>query len=372
MNSALVDLFLDAVKVDAQSLHEKPMADFVRSRLASYPVRVTEDAAASAIGGDSGNLICVPKFFDPSRPATALIAHLDTPRSTAAVRPQVSGGRITSDGTTALGVDNRAGVSILLNWLFENSAAESARNSVVAFTVAEELGMYGAMRLDLSPFNVTKAYVFDCSKRPGTFIRSAVGSSLFTAAFVGRSSHAGVSPEKGINAIQLASHALSKVQVGRLSPTMTSNFGIISGGEATNVVPARVTVEGEVREFDQRLINEYLRTVESRLRASVESQGGTLEFSSQVDFPPFILDEQSEVYRHFVEVVRDAGLQPNAIEYLGGSDANVLNARGLPTVNLGIGAQNPHGNDEFILIEDLEKSYEIALGLSNRVAVERS
>jgi tripeptide aminopeptidase len=372
MNSTLVGLFLDAVKVDAQSLHEKPMADFVRRCLASYPVRITEDATASAIGGDSGNLICVPESFDPLRPATALMAHLDTPRSTATVRPQVGGGRITSDGTTALGVDNRAGVSILLNWLFENSAAASPQNVIVAFTVAEELGMYGAMRLDLSPYNVTKAYVFDCSKRPGTFIRSAVGSSLFTATFVGRSSHAGVSPEKGINAIQLAAHALSKVKVGRLSPTMTSNFGMISGGEATNVVPARVKVEGEVREFEQGRIDEYLRSVESTIRSSAESQGGSLEFSSAVDFPPFILDERSDVYQHFVDVVRDAGLEPDAIEYLGGSDANVLNARGLPTVNLGIGAQNPHGNDEFILIEDLEKSYEIALGLSNRVAVERS
>ncbi|HXG00006.1 MAG TPA: peptidase T, partial [Bacteroidota bacterium] len=60
------------------------------------------------------------------------------------------------------------------------------------------------------------------------------------------------------------------------------------------------------------------------------------------------------------------GLTPNPIEYLGGSDANELNAKGIPSVNLGIGAQNPHGNDEFILIEDLHKSVEIALKLMER------
>jgi tripeptide aminopeptidase len=371
MSSSLVELFLEAVKVDAQSLHEKPMAEFVRRNLTGYPVRITEDATAAQIGGDCGNLLCVPESFDPSRPTTAFIAHLDTPRSTSGVRPQIDGGRITSDGKTTLGVDNRAGVSILLHWLRERSGVPGSHNTMVAFTVAEELGMYGAMHLDLSPFNVSKAFVFDCSKRPGTFIRAAVGSSLFTATFVGRSSHAGVSPEKGINAIQLAAHALSRVKVGRLSSTMTSNFGMISGGEATNVVPAQVIVEGEVREFDQARITEYLRVVESTLRASTGEHGGGLEFSSRVDFPPFVLDERSEVFSLFAEVVRDAGLDPHPIEYLGGSDANVLNAKGLPTVNLGIGAQNPHVNDEFILIEDLEMSYEIALGLSHRVAVER-
>jgi tripeptide aminopeptidase len=365
--SPLVDLFLDAAQVDALSLHERPMAEFVKARLEAAPVRITEDAAAEAIGGNCGNLLCIPASYTSGLPTTALIAHLDTPRSTASVRPQVKDGRIASDGSTTLGVDNRAGVSVLLHWLREQTSASGRENVIVVFTVAEELGMYGAMHVDLGPYNVTKAFVFDCSKRPGTFIRAAVGSSLFTATFVGKSSHAGVSPEKGINAIQLAAGALSRVRIGRLSPTMTSNFGIIKGGEATNVVPDRVTVEGEVREFDQHKIDDYLGVIEKTMGASAAEQGGSLEFSSRVDFPPFVLDDRSDVFALVSEVVREAGLEPHPIEYLGGSDANVLNAKGLPTVNLGIGAQNPHGNDEFILIEDLEKSYEIALRIARHV-----
>jgi len=57
------------------------------------------------------------------------------------------------------------------------------------------------------------------------------------------------------------------------------------------------------------------------------------------------------------------GLASNPIDYLGGSDANALNAKGIPSVNLGIGAQNPHGNDEFILLEDLHRSAELASAL---------
>jgi tripeptide aminopeptidase len=68
------------------------------------------------------------------------------------------------------------------------------------------------------------------------------------------------------------------------------------------------------------------------------------------------------------QVLQAVGLTPHPIDYLGGSDANMLNAKGIPSVNLGIGAQNPHGDDEFILIEDLMKTAEIAEQIITRSA----
>jgi tripeptide aminopeptidase len=61
--------------------------------------------------------------------------------------------------------------------------------------------------------------------------------------------------------------------------------------------------------------------------------------------------------------LKKVGLVPKANISLGGSDANSLNAKGIPSVNIGIGAQNPHSNEEFIFIEDLVKSAEIAFQL---------
>ena len=366
MTTPLVDLFLEAVAIDAVSLHEAPVVRFIRGKLSGLPVRIVQDGTGPIVGGETGNIICIPPMFDPARPAVALLAHMDTPRSTANVRPVLSDSRITSDGTTTLGVDNRAGVSVLLHVLAEHVRREMAGNFVVVFTFGEEIGMYGSKHVDLQPYNVNMCFVFDCSKRPGTFIQSAVGSSLFTATFHGKSSHAGVAPEKGVNAIQIAARALAEVPVGRLSPTMTANFGIIAGGEATNVVPDRCRVDGEVREFDQRAIDEYLAATEGKFSRIARDNGGSLTFESQVDFPPFVLDPGSEAFRATAEVLASVGLSPNPIQYLGGSDANMLNAKGIPAVNIGIGAQNPHGNDEFILLEDLDKSVEIAEALIAR------
>jgi tripeptide aminopeptidase len=366
MRSSLVDLFIDAVRVDAVSLHEASMVRFVRLRLDGLPVRIVEDGTASLVKGDAGNLICIPPSFDPARPAFALIAHMDTPRSTAHVRPLVQDSRIASDGTTALGVDNRAGFSVLLKVLADHCERGLPGNFVVVFTIAEEIGMYGSKHVDLRPYNVSMGFVFDCSKRPGTFIQSAVGSSLYNATFIGKTAHAGVAPEKGVNAIQIAACALSEIPVGRLSPTMTSNIGMIAGGEATNVVPDRCRVDGEVREFRQHAIDEHLAMLHDTFSRVAAQKNGSVGFESEVDFLPFTLDPASHVFRVTVEVLTSLGLTPAPIQYLGGSDANTLNAKGLPTVNLGIGAQNPHANDEFILLEDLAKAEEIAKALIAR------
>jgi tripeptide aminopeptidase len=363
MSSCLIDLFLESVRVDAVSLREAPVAQFIREKLDGLPVRVVEDGTARLVNGNVGNLICIPPSFDPSRPAIALLAHMDTPRSTAGVRPVVTDTRIASDGTTVLGVDNRAGISVLLHLLAESARHGSHGNFVVAFTIAEEIGMYGAKHIDLGPYHVNACFIFDCSKRPGTFIQSAVGSSLYTATFLGKSSHAGVAPEKGINAIRIAAQGLAEIPMGRLSPTMTSNVGVISGGEATNVVPDRCRVEGEIREFQQSRIDEHIDKLQETFARVAAQSGGSVEFTSTVDFPPFVLDPSSDVFLYTVDVLKNLGLTPNPIEYLGGSDANMLNAKGVPAVNLGIGAQNPHGKDEFILVEDLHMAERIAQAL---------
>jgi len=360
VTSAIIELFLDAIAVDALSLQEQPMAHFVRRSLDGLPVDIVEDAAGTAIGGNCGNLICVPRTLDPTRPVLALFAHLDTPRPTTGVKPVFSDTQITSDGSTILGVDNRLGTSVLLHVLRDHLLSHRPGNFIVVLSVAEEAGMLGAKHLDLSPYNVRMGFVFDCSRRPGTFIGSAVGCSLYTATFLGKPSHAGVSPEKGIHAIRLAARALDRIPMGRLSPTMTSNVGTIKGGTATNVVPESCTVEGEVREFDPAVIGEHLTFLRTTFEAVASEGQGAIRFESAVDFAPFVLDPASPVFRTTEAVMRRLGLTPNPIEYLGGSDANTLNEIGLPSVNLGIGAQNPHGNDEFVLLEDIAMSASIA------------
>jgi tripeptide aminopeptidase len=129
------------------------------------------------------------------------------------------------------------------------------------------------------------------------------------------------------------------------------------------VVAERCTIEGEARSFDPAEIDEYLKHVAAIFDEEAGRCGATVAFESSVDFAPFVLSSSNPAYLRTCAVLSSLGLDPYPIEYLGGSDANMLNAGGIPSVNLGIGAQNPHGNDEFILIEDLIMATRIAESL---------
>ncbi|HYK87589.1 MAG TPA: M20/M25/M40 family metallo-hydrolase [Acidobacteriota bacterium] len=356
----LVDFFLHLATIEGTSLAERKVADEVTSILRKAGIRVVEDGSAAVLGGDSGNLLCFPPHYNPDHPAIMLTAHLDTIQSTANLKPIVDAGSIRSDGSTILGGDNRLGLSALVRLLVDAAGDEvPCRNFFIVFTVGEEAGLYGADAIDLFPYNPSWAYVFDCSKRPGIYIRESVGLHAFTAQFIGKSAHSGVAPEEGISAIQLASKAIANLRLGRIDVETTANIGKIHGGEAVNAIPAKVTVDGEVRSFSPDRIRQQLSLIEQTMRDSLGGTGALL-FSEQQDFAPYSLSREAPMILELEQAMRKVGLTPQPIRYTGGSDANKYNARGIPAVNIGIGAQKPHSHEEFFLIEDLVKTHELA------------
>jgi tripeptide aminopeptidase len=362
-SSDIVALFLHLVRFDGTSLDERIIADAVSSLLRPENIHVFEDGSASLLSGNAGNLFCFPPDYRKDAPAIMLTAHLDTVKSTAAVQPVVESTLIRSDGSTILGADDRAGCAVLVRLLLDAARKTIPyRNFFVLFTVGEETGLFGAGTASLSNYNTTGAYVFDCSKRPGTYIRESVGLSTFKAEFIGKSAHSGVAPEEGVSAIQLASAAIARLELGRIDAETTANIGTISGGEALNAIPEKVTIEGEVRAFSPDRITHRLGVIEHTLRDSVGARG-KVNFHVNSEFLPYVHAEDAPLIVHLERAIQAAGLRSHPIRYTGGSDANKYNAKGTPAVNLGIGAQKPHSHEEFILIEDLVSSYNLAVEL---------
>ncbi|MBA7613186.1 MAG: M20/M25/M40 family metallo-hydrolase [Calditrichaeota bacterium] len=351
----LIDLFLQLAAINAPSGAEKPVAEFIMTFLADLDVSIKEDDAHVPGGGDSGNLICQVGGGGE----VVLLAHMDTARPTEQLQPQVHADRITSDGTTILGADNRAGVAALLHTLEQAARNPGAfKDYTVAFTICEETGLCGTKHLTLDE-RIRMGYAFDSSLRPGHFIHATYGAVRFTAKVQGKAAHAGLEPEKGINAIQAASRAISDMPLGRPESDLTVNIGTISGGSAVNVVPAETVVKGEVRGREKARVNDTVRQISERFAASAEQLGAAVDFTSTWEFEPFYVEPDHEVYRQLVAALEAAGLEPVPHLSPGGSDANSLNAKGTPALNVGIGAQKPHSDDEYILIDDLVKSAEI-------------
>ncbi len=355
----LVERFVGLARIDAVSRRERPVADAVRAALEELGLEVEEDAAGAGGPESSGNLICrVHGGGD-----LAVVAHMDTARPTAGMEPVVEADRIVSDGSTILGADNRAGVAAILHAVERVVRDGLATPGFTAvFTVCEETDMAGARSVEL-PEMVRMAVVFDSSLPPGAYIYRAYGARCFEVEVRGRASHAAIAPERGVDAIGVAARALAGLEVGRVDPETTVNVGRIEGGEAVNVVPSRCRVEGEVRSLRRDRVDALVDDVEARFRRAAGESGAEMELRSRWDFEPFAVDPESEVCERVRGALGRLGLAPEAVTSPGGSDANALNARGIPAVNVGIGAQNPHADDELILKRDLAATAELVLEL---------
>lgn len=355
----LINLFLATAKINSLSGAEKPLADYIKSFLTKFNFNITEDNSPSFTKSNTGNLIC--KIGDGGD--FVLTSHMDTARPTTNLKPIVLEDKIISSGDTVLGVDNRVGITTLL-FLLEKIAIEKipVKDFTVAFTTCEETTLFGSKHLELNG-NIKYGFIFDSGYRPGNFIHSACGALGFRLKVIGKASHSGIAPEKGINSLQIASKAISKLPLGRIDDETTMNIGILKGGSAVNVIPELVELDGEIRSFDVKKVEKYFNQTLETFKTEADILKAKMEVNSFWDFKPFTVPESSFAFKEIVRVLKKVGLEPTPKISLGGSDANSLNERGIQSINLGIGAQNPHSNDEFIFIEDLAKSAEIALEL---------
>jgi tripeptide aminopeptidase len=358
----LLEIFLQLIKIEGLSRREKPVADHIYNFLSALNLRPFFDSSSTRTKSNTGNLICkVGSGGD-----VMLLAHMDTARPTGAANPLVLADRVTTDGTTVLGVDNRAGIALILHALEKMLRQKTAmRDFTIAFTTCEESTLAGSLHLEFDE-QIKKCFIFDSSLRPGSFIVSSCGAKIFTVTIKGVAAHSGLAPEKGINAIAVAARALSKIKQGRIDDRTTVNIGTISGGSAVNVVPETTQLTGEARSAETGKVDEVINGIRSIFNEEARAQGAGLEFRDEWDFKPYHIPPHAEVYKEVVAVMEKVHLTPLPVASLAGSDANSLNGRGVPAINLGIGAQNPHANDEFILKEDLEKASEIALELMKK------
>ena len=358
-NQRLIDLFLDVAKINALSGNEKPLADYIKSFLSNLGYRVSEDNSQEFTNSNTGNLIC--KIGSGGN--FVMLSHMDTARPTGNVKPIILDDKIISSGDTVLGVDNRAGVSVLLYTLEKISNEKiSVKDFTVAFTTCEETTLFGSKNLGING-EIKNGFIFDSGYRPGNFIYSACGAIGLKIKIIGKASHSGIAPEKGINSMQAAVKAISQLPLGRIDEETTMNIGTLSSGSAVNVIPEITELEGEVRSFNMKKAEDNFNLLVNIFKNEAEKIGAKIEIKYFWDFVPYTINESSYVYKEVVRAIKNVGLEPTPKISLGGSDANSLNGRGIESINLGIGAQNPHSNDEFIFIEDLVKSAEIALEL---------
>ena len=155
----LLNDFLELVKIPGASRDERLIADKIKSEVAEMGLGAFEDDAGAKIGGNAGNLIVNVPGNVEGAPSLLFAAHMDTVPLAVGVKPKIEDGYVVTDGTTALGADNRAGVAEILEAVREVREQNLPHGDIqMFFSVAEEAGLKGA--LAVNPELLTADYGF--------------------------------------------------------------------------------------------------------------------------------------------------------------------------------------------------------------------
>lgn len=360
----LLDEFLNLLTITSSSFKEREVADLLKSKLTDLGLTVREDDTGKKIGGNTGNIIAHLKGTKENAPKLFFSAHMDCVDPCENVKPLIKDGRITSDGTTILGSDDKAGVAPILEMLHiikENNLEHG--DIQIIFTVAEENGLLGAKNIDSKLIQADFGYCLDSSGRPGKIVIQAPGQDDIRVQIHGKSAHAGIAPEDGINAIVVAAKAIAVMKQGRLDHETTANIGIIQGGNATNIVPDLAEVTCEARSCNEDKLASQTNYMVNCFETIAKENGATAEIKVKHCYRPYTLNQDMPVVKTAMTAMKNIGLEPNPTPTGGGSDGNFYNAYGIPCAVLGIGMTKVHTTEEFILEEDLYQTAQIVLEL---------
>lgn len=363
--------FFRLTAFDAESFHESKIASYVKRKLIQLGLTVEEDGAAAKIAqahpeskDTASNLYGYLKGTVPGQPLL-FSAHLDT------VKPGIGkkavlqeDGTITSDGTTVLGADDVSGLTSILEALTVIQEKHLDHPDLEIFiTVSEEPYCEGSRFAEYDRLKAKQGYVLDLDGPVGRAAIAAPSIISLKVEVEGKASHAGFAPEKGINALSIAADALSHIRTGRVYNDITVNFGTIHGGSGRNIVPERITVEGEIRgtEHENALCEaELIRQI---FEKSAKKYGGSIQFTVTEHIHSYFVSENSEVVQRFLKAA-GVGLQcakPECITTYGGSDANRLNEHGIETIVIACAMEKSHSTEEYTVLYELERAAQLTL-----------
>lgn len=361
--------FIELVAIPSSGRAERQTADALKRKLTEIGLAVEEDATGAKIGGNAGNLIARLPGTVAGAPCIMLSAHMDSVEPCSGIRPQRKDGVITSAGDTILGADCKSGIVPVLEALRVIQAEKMPHGEIlVVFSVAEEGGLNGAKNIDPAKIRADFGYALDGSGVPGVITTMAPGQNHLQLIVHGKTAHAGLEPEAGVNAIVLAGKALAEMPQGRIDFETTCNVGLIKGGVATNIVPDRVEITVEARSRNQDKLTSLTEEIVAAFSATVEKNGGQVECQVTKKYDPYVLAEDSLVIRSAVQAAKAAGLSPVLEGSGGGSDANFFNRYGVPNAVLGTGMSKVHTKEEFIREEHLFQTTEWVLQLIKQTA----
>ena len=340
---AIKNLFLELVKIDSPSGHEKQVREFIAKQLKKLQIEHIID--------EHGNIIA---FVSGLGESLLISAHMDTVDPGRNIAAIVDGDVIKTNGETILGADDKAGITEILCALAELKQKEIPHRPLeIVFTCEEEIGLLGAQKLDQRFITAKEGIVVDRSGHPQAVVIASPFTMKIDIEIIGKAAHAG-NAERGINAIKIASDAIAKLKIGRIDEETTNNIGVIAGGSVRNAVAEKITIQMEVRSHGKAKMTKQAEKIEKQFEKTVAAYGAKLKFSSEFGCTGYKYSEKDPFVQKIAAVWNKMGFDPFFEKAGGASDANEFAKWGINVVDIGYGGMNPHTTNEHVKISDMQ------------------
>ncbi|WP_339249485.1 M20/M25/M40 family metallo-hydrolase [Paenibacillus sp. FSL P2-0136] len=354
----LIHEFMELVQIDSETRNERQIADVLKEKFSSLGLTAVEDDSQERTGHGAGNLFVTwPADSGVSAPKLLFTCHMDTVVPGQKIKPALGeDGWIRSDGSTILGADDKAGLAALFEAIRVIQEQKLPHGQIqFVITAGEESGLMGARAMDPAHLDADMGFALDSNGEVGAIAIAAPAQAKVTMQIFGKSAHAGVNPEDGISAIQVASKAISAMKLGRIDNETTANIGKFAGGGPTNVVCDHVQLDAEARSIVQEKVEKQIASMREALETTARDHGAQSEFRSEIIYPAFSFNGNDPVVQLADRAITSLGLTTRLFASGGGSDANVFNGLNVPVVNLAVGYEDIHTTKERIKAADIVK-----------------
>jgi len=360
--------FEELASIASPSFREGTISTYLVERFRRLGAEVHIDNAGSMIGSETGNLVAfLPPEGKEGEPIM-LAVHMDTVEPADDVRPVLKDGLYTSAGETVLGADDKSGIAEIIEAIEVMREQGIPRGPIeVVVTVCEEVGLLGAKAFDTTQIKSRRGLAFDTSG-VDLVIHRAPAANKLSFEVTGREAHAGIFPEKGLSAIAVVSKAIASMQLGRIDEETTANIGTVRGGQATNIVPRHVIVEGEARSHDPAKLarqtahmvscfEEAARFYEKTIDG--EPAKASVKADITADYPVMHVPADASIIELVGKAASNLGRTLDVRGAGGGSDANIFNGKGIETVIMGTGMHHVHSLEESVSVADMVRVTEL-------------
>ncbi len=273
---------------------------------------------------------------------------------------------ITTDGTTLLGADNKAGIAEIMTameYLIENPDIKHGKIRI-GFTPDEEIGR-GPHKFDVERFGADYAYTMDGGPI-GELQYESFNAASGKVTVHGTSVHPGSAKNKMVNAITVAARFQAKMPEDAV-PEKTENYEGFIHLNNFNASVEEAVLQYIIRDFDKEQFEEkkrHMQKVADELQAEFGKDAVVLELADQYYNMREKIEPVMEIVDQAEQAMKTLGIPADIVPVRGGTDGSQLSYMGLPTPNIFTGGENYHGKFEFISAQNMEKATNVIVEIA--------